>query len=185
MAKLSESHERDYLELLKPYASEEHIKTRRNVVVTSFVVLSIYLLGRSLTEISVFGVKLEGSNKFSVSALALVLITYWLIMYLTYFCRDYEIQKEQECLLLSGVQKVKARMDEMQVNIDAVINKEGGIIAHWKAEFDTAKSYYTIYENQLNRTKNAGVLNVVLKKVECWLPVFLAEFALLSILILQ
>lgn len=96
MSQLPESHERDFLELLKPYASEEQKKSRRNIDVSSFVVLSIYFLGKSLTEIQVLGFNLHGSNHFLVLILASVLIAYWLIMYLVYFRRDSEIQKSKK-----------------------------------------------------------------------------------------
>jgi len=183
MPKLPESHERDYLELLKPFTSEEQIKTRRNVVVTSFVVLSIYFLGRSLTDISVFGVNLKDSNDVFVLALTAILIAYWLIIYLIYFRRDFEIQKEQERLLLSHVKKVKDRIDESQSNLEKLGDDIGGMRPHWATELNNAKTYYSIYENQLNRTKSAGTLNVVLKKVEIWLPVIVSTAALLLMIL--
>lgn len=180
MAQLPESHERDYLDLLKPYTSEEHIKTRRNVVVTSFVVLSIYFLGRSLTDISVFGVNLKGSNDLLVLVLAIVLIAYWLIMYLAYFRRDFEIQEEQKRLLLREVERVRNRINECQTHIDN-LGDAGHMRTHWTTELASAKTAYSIYENQLSRTKNAGMLNVALKKVEFWLPVIVSVGALLFI----
>ena len=183
MAQLPESHERDYLELLKPYVSEEHKKSRRNVVVTSFVILSIYLLGISLTEIRIFGIDLNGSNKFTVLALALLLIIYWLAIYLAYARRDLEIQKEQERLLLSSVEKVKERMDQAQVKMDEHKNSRGGASSHWSSEFGSAKSNYIIYENQINRTKKAGKLNSLLAKVEYWLPVVLAVVSIIVLVV--
>lgn len=183
MAQLPESHERDFLELLKPYASEEQKKSRRNIDVSSFIVLSIYFFGKSLTEVQVLGFNLHGSNHFLVLILASVLITYWLIMYLVYFRRDSEIQKEQEVLLLRHVQQVKERMNETQNQLNNIVGADtGGMRSHWSSELNNARNQYSIYERQQERTKKAGILNMAIHKVEFWLPVILAVTALAFIL---
>ena len=152
MAQLPESHERDFLELLKPYVSEEQKRSRRNTIVSSFIVLGIYVLGKSLTDIRVFGVDLHGSNKYIVLVLAICMIIYWLVMYVAYSQRDNVIQSEQEHLLQNNVEKVKKRMDEMQARVDADIQNKGSTSGHWKSELGSAKSNYIIYENQVSRT---------------------------------
>ena len=105
-------------------------------------------------------------------------------MYLVYFRRDSEIQKEQEMLLLKYVKAVKDRIYEAQKQFDNIIGADtGGMRPYWSQQLDNAKNQYSIYEKQLERTKNAEVLNIVIKKVEFWLPVILAVAALSFILI--
>ncbi|MDO8988340.1 MAG: hypothetical protein Q7U91_01770 [Sideroxyarcus sp.] len=169
MPQLPESFEKDYLELLKPFISEEQKKSRRNVLVSSFTVITIYLLEKSLTELNVFGVHLGGSNDYAVLILATLLITYWLAMYLAYSKRDDEIQQEQLHLLLKHVETIKARIAQLNKNIEECKTTEG-IYSHYRTELDNEKNWLSIYEKQLSRTAKAGNLNFALKKVEYWLP---------------
>lgn len=169
MPQLPESFEKDYLELLKPYISEEQKKARRNVLVSSFTVIAIYQLGKSLTELNVFGLHLGDSNDYAVLILATLLITYWLAMYLAYSKRDDEIQKEQLHLLLKHVETIETRIAQLNKKIEKCKTTEG-IYAHYRTELDNEKNSFSIYEKQLSRTEKAGHLNFALKKVEYWLP---------------
>lgn len=180
MPQLPESFEKDYLDLLKPFVSEEQKKSRRNVLVTSFTVISIYLLGKSLAELNVFGLHLGDSNDYAILVLAALLITYWLAMYLAYLKRDDEIQKEQQHLLLNHVERIKERIVVLNKNIEE--NKSNdGLRNHYQRELDNEKSNSSIYEKQIARTANAGKFNFALKKVEYWSPVITGITALLII----
>ena len=180
MSQLPESYEKDYLELLKPYVSEEQKKSRRNVLVSSFTVTSVFTLGKSLTDLSLFGINLNGSSNYSVLIIAEALILYWLAMYFAYSFRDEEIQKEQKHLLLNHVGKVKERMNALAANMEASITNTS-LHSHWLGEYNSVKGNYDIYENQLSRTSKVGNLNNVLKRVEYWLPVIAGLAAILII----
>ncbi len=179
MEQLPESHERDYLELLKPYVSEEQKKFRRNTLVSSFVILSVYILGKSLTDIRVAGINLEGGSKFSILVLAGVMVIFWLVMYLIYYWRDLEVQKEQNHLLLKHVINVKERLDSFKRRVDGAMASNGAVNNQLRSEYTNAQSTYGIYESQLLRTNKAGLLNSVLSKVELLLPVLAAVVCLI------
>lgn len=180
MPQLPESFEKDYLNLLKPFVSEEQKKSRRNVLVTSFTVMSIYLLGKSLTELNVLGLHLGDSNDYAILVLATLLITYWLAMYLAYSKRDDEIQKEQQHLLLKHVEGIKDRIVVLNKNIEEDKSNDG-LRNHYQRALDDEKNNFNIYENQITRTANAGKLNFTLKKVEYWLPIITGITALFII----
>lgn len=170
MPQLPESYERDYLESLKPFVSEEQKKSRRNILVSSFTVISIYFLGKSLAELNVFGLHLGGSNNYAVLVLASALIIYWLAMYLAYSKRDDEIQKEQSHLLLKHVETIRVRIAQLNKSIEECKTTEG-IYTHYRTELQNEQNSFGIYEKQLSRTAKAGTLNFALKKVEYWLPI--------------
>lgn len=183
MSQLPESHERDYLEQLKPYISEETKKFRRNTVVSSFIILSVYFLGKSLTEIKVAGLNLLGSNNDSVLIIAIVMITFWLIMYLIYHRRDLEIQKEQQHLLMKHVELIKQRMDNFEDQINDAIKKNVGVHGQTQHNFTLAQNEYDVYKNQLSRTNKAGILNLVINNTELFLPITIAAFTILILLV--
>lgn len=170
MPPLPESYEKDFLELLKPFVSEEQKKSRRNVLVSSFTVMSIYLLGKSLTELNVFGLHLGGGNKYAVLILAALLLIYWLVMYLAYSKRDDEIQKEQQYLLLKHVDGIKERIVVLNKNIEEASSNDG-LRSHYQHELNGEKNNFNIYEKQISRTAKADSFNFALKKIEYWLPI--------------
>ena len=180
MPQLPEAYEKEYLELLKPFISEEQKKSRRNVLVSSFTVMCIYLLGKSLSELNVFGLHLGGSNDYAVLFLAALLITYWLAMYLAYSKRDDEIQKEQQHLLLTHVERIKERIVTLNKNIEE--NKNSDVMRnHYQRELNNEKDNFNIYERQISRTAKADSFNFALKKVEYWLPIITGFAALFFI----
>jgi preprotein translocase subunit SecG len=142
--------------------------------------MCIYLLGKSLTELNVFGLHLGGSNDYAVLVLAALLIIYWLVMYLAYSKRDDEIQKEQQHLLLKHVKRIKERIVVLNKNIEE--NKSNDVIRnHYQQELNNEKNNFNIYEKQISRTAKAGSLNFALKKVEYWLPITTGIAALIFI----
>ncbi|MDD5471026.1 MAG: hypothetical protein PHP05_03840 [Sideroxydans sp.] len=170
MPQLPESYEKDYLELLKPFTSEEQKKTRRNVLASSFTVICIYSLDKSLTELNVFGLHLGDSNDYAVLVIAILLTTYWLVMYLAYSKRDDEIQKEQQHQLLKYVEGIKERIVVLNKNIEE--NKlNGSLLSHYQQELNNEYNYLGIYEKQTSRTAKAGSINFALKKIEYWTPI--------------
>ena len=183
MSQLPESHEKDYLEQLKPYISEETKKFRRNTVVSSFIILSVYFLGKSLTEIKVAGLNLLGSNNDSVLIIAMVMITFWLIMYLIYYRRDLEIQKEQQHLLMKHVELMKKRIDNFEERINNAIERNVGIHDQTQHNLTLAQNEYNIYKNQSSRTNKAGILNSVINNTELFLPIIIAAFTILTLLV--
>ena len=170
MPQLPASHEKNYLDLLKPYISGEQKKFRRNTLVSSFIILSVYFLGKSLTEIRVAGLDLEESNKDLVLILAILMVLFWLTMFLIYYRRDSEIQKEQHHLLMEHVNKVKSSVDKFKNNIDEQMASNGKVTGHVRSEYENLLNVYKIYETQLCRTNKAGILNKVINKIELLLP---------------
>ena len=183
MSQLPDSHEKDYLELLKPYVSEDTKKFRRNTVVASFIILSIYFLGKSLTEIKVAGLDLFGSSNDSVLILAMVMLTFWLIMYLIYYRRDSEIQKEQQHLLMKHVEVLKEQLDSFEEEINAAMEENRGIRSQLRHNHTSATNNYDVYMNQSSRTNKAGILNSVINKTELLLPIIIATFTILILFV--
>ncbi|MDH5434892.1 MAG: hypothetical protein OEY19_13190, partial [Gammaproteobacteria bacterium] len=147
--------------------------------VSSFIILSIYFLGKSLTDIKIAGLNLSGSNKDSISILAIIIIIFWLVMYLIYYRRDFEIQKEQLHLLMKHVNTLKERIDSLKVRIE----KTTAIPSELQNTYTIAKNEYDVYKNQSSRTIKAGILNSVLNKIELWLPVSIAMFTVLILFV--
>ena len=94
-----EYEEKEYLDLLKKYKSDEATKARRNLCVVAFVVIAAWLLNVKISNVKVLRIDLSMSSEMWVLIIALVLLAYWAVMFYVHYRSDEEIQKEQTVLL--------------------------------------------------------------------------------------
>ncbi|GAA0303614.1 hypothetical protein GCM10009128_23760 [Psychrosphaera haliotis] len=173
MAKLPDGFEKEYLSLLQPITSEETIKNRRNLFVASFVILSVYSLGKSLTDVKVLGLNLQGSNANALFILAIAILIFWTFMFVIHAVKDFEINQERKYLLDAHVDSVKSRIENMREKVD---------ITHSSYEFSSAKGQLAIYQNQQDRIKKALKLSKLTFIIEYGLPILLALISLCLII---
>ncbi len=175
--KLPESFEKDYLEVLELKSSDGAIKNRRNLLVAAFSICSVYVLGKSLTDIKVLGINLEGTNKFHLLGLAAVLIVYWSVMYFLHYYRDRELNVERKALLDKHVEKVKQQVDHYNDK------KRTSSHQHFEQKFREVSAQYNIYLSQSERTNKAAIANRVANFVEVFLPFSIGLLALIFLAI--
>ncbi len=175
---LPPTYEKDYLELLYDYHSDETKKSRRNVIVVSFVVVSIHFLGLNLADIKA-GVELAKANPQAMIALAMALILYWLVMFLAYSFSDRQIHHERRYLLSKLADDLETELStfEAQCN-DNYVNQGRRLPDEHRQRLAKLKSDYSLWVGQRKRTRLAARLRAVMTGLEHLLPVFLAAWAL-------
>lgn len=175
--KLPDSFEKDYLEALELKSSDGSIKNRRNLLVSAFSICSVYLLGKSLTDIRVLGINLEGTNKFYLLGLAAVLIIFWAMMYFLHYYRDSQLNVERKVLLDKHVDKIKQQLDHYNNK------KSTSPHQHFEQKFNEISEQYNIYLSQSKRTNKAAVANRITNFVEVCLPFSIGLLALIFLAI--
>lgn len=176
MAKLPESFEKDYVDLLTPVVSDGTTKNRRNLVVASFIISVIYLLDKSLTELSVFGLDLDGSDSTTLLAIAVVLILFWAGMFIAHAVKDAGINRERKHLLEIHVNKLKKQFGryvrEREENTpDPLKVRESSI--------ETICNQLNRYTRQQTRILSARIISKVAGIVDYGIPIVLAVIAIL------
>lgn len=177
MAELPPTHEKDYLELLYDYHSDETKKTRRNLTVASFLIVALHLIGLSLKDARLLWANLEKADTTVLTILALVLLIYWLALFVLYSAQDYQIHKERRVLLYKHIDALKAKQEKFQRKADSATQAGQEISGGLANNLNTVKTDYGIYTAQLTRTRWASRLRVATKTVEYGLPCVLAAVA--------
>lgn len=93
--RLPEWFEKEYVELLYDHRSDETKKARRNLTVGSFLVVGVYVVGISLTEMKFIGADLSQGNALRIVSLAIALIIYLFIGFAVYSLRDWGLRQER------------------------------------------------------------------------------------------
>ncbi|MBT3147011.1 hypothetical protein Q4583_05355 [Neptunomonas phycophila] len=171
--KLPESYEKDYLEALEFKSSDGAVKNRRNLLVAAFSICSVYVLGKSLTDIKILGINLEGTNKFYLLCLAAVLILYWSVMYFLHYYRDSQLNLERKALLDKHVDRIKQQVDFYNDKISTNPNQ------HLEQIYNDALEQYKIHLSQLKRTNKAAIASRITNLVEVVLPFLVGGSALI------
>ncbi len=161
--------EKWFLELLQPYKSDDTKKAQRNVSTISFIVISAFLLDVKLTEIKVFGADLSHSSEIFVLLLGLILIVYWSAMLFACRRHDEEVEKERYIQGESAAAWLESRWAEMK-DIEA----KQSPIAYRPSDYREVKAAHKAYHRQKERTLKAVQYARIIKKVELYVPVFLA-----------
>lgn len=172
--------QKEFLELLHPFKSDETMKARRNVSTISFLIISLWVLGISIKDVHVFGVTLKQSSEFGVLLIALGLLLYWLGMFLLAWFQDREIQKERSHLLDEQISNIVNRFKEMDK--DKKEKEESGQNYFGGGSYGKFKASYEIIEAQTRRTEKAGKLVDWVKRLELLVPVGLSFLALLVLI---
>lgn len=182
MKELPEDFEEKYLELIEPYQSEETMKTRRNLMVASFIIVALSYVGIPLEKIRLFATDLQGADLRAIYIVAFAIIGYWSVVFIFLWFRDREMQKERSTLLLKLVNDIGTRISDEDKEIDDLLRRGQAVPGTKHHQLDVMKSYYKKYTDQIGRTSRARQLTNTARRVIDWLPVMLA-FVAVSILI--
>lgn len=171
---MPEAHDqKEFLDLLIEFTSDETKKARRNASMIAFVVISAYALGVRIADIKVFGADVSSSSDVTVLGIAAILLFYWVAMFLVAQSRDAEIQKERSRRLEGQVTSLMARWDHVQKK-HAETN--GAKIPH---DYGEVKGYVEALNAQRERTAKAARFGGVMKKLEFYVPLGLSAAAFL------
>ncbi len=165
--KLPADFEKNYFDLLTPVESEGTLKNRRNLLVTSFSITVLYVIGKSLSAIKLLGIELKGADSKVLLVCAMLLVLFWALMFCIHAIKDFQINKERKYLLVKHTDLLKERLDTHKSrysNLDASH-------LHFKqiGEFERE---YDIFLSQQKRTKKARIFTMTSYVIEYSLPLF-------------
>lgn len=169
MHQLPESFEKEYWDLMIPIATEETTRSKRNLSISSFIIIAIYLLDKSLTDLRVLGLNLEGTSNVAVLYLAIALIIFWLLLFIASAFKDAELNKERRHLLKSVIAKIEESKNHYELKYSERDDSHPN-----KQTMKSIQREYQKYLDQLDRTKNARLLSVSTFYVTNCLPILLS-----------
>ena len=173
MQKLPDNYEKNFWDLLIPVVTEGTAKNRRNLIVISFIIISIYVLDKSLTDLRVFGLSIEGSNKGYVLVLAILLIAFWTFMFIGNYLKDLDINLERKHILNKNIESLKTSKERFEKKYSDVADDHPN-----KRTMKEIQREYSIYTAQLERTKRGRILTAILSGIEAVLPLLLSAVAI-------
>ena len=173
MAKLPDKFEYDRLELLTPLVSEGTSKSRRNLVVGSFIIVAIYLLDKSLLDLNVFGLRLEGANPIKVLLFAFGIILFWGALFCINGSKDAALNKERRHLLTKDE---KIQLTAIDRNLSTMGNIEEGN-PHFE-RISELKRERQKHLDQIERIRSARRLSIAAFMIENVVPFILAGTAI-------
>lgn len=172
--------EKQFLDLLQVYKSDETKKARRNLSTISFIIISVWFLKIKLTDVKVFGVGLENTSELTVLFLATFLSLYWVVIFIVSWLQDKEIQKERTILLNTQIDALVKRFNKFEEKRKEV---EANNQTYSSSTYASVKQVYEKYINQKNRTKTANMLLNITNYIELYVPIFLAALSIVVILV--
>lgn len=176
--KLPENFETEYFSLLTPVVTDGTLKNRRNLLVAAFSISLIYFLGKSLSEISFLGIKLDGADGKATLIAAFILIFFWFVMFCIHASKDAQINKERRHLLIQHTEKLKTSLDysieKYSGHADTHPNKIG---------IREKQNQYDIFLKQKERTKLATRLAYLGYLIEYTLPLIIGGYSMLLLII--
>ena len=161
--------EKEFLDLLQEYKSEDTKKARRNLSTIAFIVIACWILGIRILDIKAFGIDLSHSAELYVLLIGLVLLGYWLVMFVLLWRHDHEIQNERALLLQAKVSSLLARKLAAEETIER--NKKNGFVPD---DYVEIKAQVEAYERQKARTETASKLGRIIRGLELFVPISLA-----------
>ena len=105
-----------------PISTDGTSKARRNLIVASFIICSLYFLEKSLSGLRVLGFSLQGADQIKILYIALILIVFWLALFVVNWWKDYELNRERKRLLMGLVDQLRERKEHLEqqcVNVQA------------------------------------------------------------------
>ena len=177
--------EKDFLDLLQEYKSEDTKKARRNLSAIAFVIIAIHLLGIRISDIKVFGVDVSKSSNFTVSVIALALLLYWLLMFILSWNQDREIQRERTIILGAQIKQFTGRFEQLEQERQDFPATPRGQRSNWyqPLDYSEVKAATQVYQAQQARTKRAALYGKILSKLELYIPLVLAAGAALALVL--
>lgn len=166
--------EKQFLELLEPYKTDDTRKARRNLSTISFIVIAAWLLGVKLSAIRLFGADLSKSSELLVLGIALLVVVYWSAMFYLSWTHDSEIQRER---IIQGNEAASA-INERYKSVEEQRKKNEGRSGYIPMDYHEVVSAAKAYERQVSRTARAAKYERTIRWIELYVPFALALFAL-------
>ena len=180
---MSSVDEKDFLDLLQWKVSDDTVKAGRNLSLISFVIISIPLLGLSLSDLNVFGLKLAESNETAAILLAGFIIGYWSLMYYLHNEHDLAIKKEQTVLIEKQILHIRKKMKEEEVVAEknGLETPDASMGSLLPGGYGQLKKEAEVYAGQRYRTKQARSLGTLIENVRYYFPFMLAFLAAITL----
>jgi hypothetical protein len=175
--------EKQFLDLLQVYKSEDTKKARRNLSTLGFVVIAAWLLGVRLTDVKVFGADLSHTSESFVLVLGLVLVVYWSAMFYLSLSYDSEIQKERSIQLNNAISAFTERLANHQKYIEEEKKNNPTNSVYVPPDYSAVKSAVEAYERQKTRTAKAAKYGGIIKAAELYVPVVLALWSAVILIV--
>lgn len=117
-------------ELLYDHQSEDFKKSRRNLMVITFIIISVGVLGIDLTNLNILGLKLsEIPNPRIIYLVGIILIVYWLIMFEIYRKRDKDIHSLHHHIVINQIIDLKNEIPVLEGKLqEADADVAGGVM---------------------------------------------------------
>jgi hypothetical protein len=167
---MAQHDEKQFLDLLQVYKSEDTKKARRNLSSIGFVVISAWLLRIQLTDVKVLGIDLSHTSELVVLLLGLVLVIYWSMIFYLFLTHDSEIQKERSIQLEKSVSALTSRL----ATLEELHKQNSGVTGYIMPEYSEVKSAVEAYERQKARTATAAKYGGIINGFETYVPTALA-----------
>lgn len=158
--------QKDFLDLLQKYKSDDTKKARRNLSFISFIILSSKILNVRLADIKFFGLDLSKSSEILLLGLGLLLLAYWTVVFCVAYWRDKEIQKERVVLFDVHIENLKKHWATAQKHKGQSPN---AVVLG----YEQIQASFKRYQNQLARTDKATLLEKIINSMEFFIPLAL------------
>lgn len=168
--------EKQFLDLLQEYKSDETKKARRNVTFIACVIIAAAVLQIPVNDVQLFGMKVPRHRETEFVLIATALLLYWLVMFLIAWTHDKEIQRERERFLKVEIDRIKARF----AYGEGKIKSTGG--QRVPDDYAEVKAALQAYDAQRERTRRAWWLGILTNNLELWVPLVLASAALVVLI---
>lgn len=175
--KLPESFERDYFDLLVPITTDGAAKSRRNLLVSSFIVCALYFFNKSLTELRVLGFSLEDSEEGKILIVAALLIGFWLLIFTLNWFKDFEINRERSRILSGAAKELEKYRERLELQTADLPHDHPN-----RRRWAEVEREYERYAGQSSRTRFVRYLTLVSLALDLILPILLAGFSLCFII---
>lgn len=166
--------EKEFLDLLQEYKSDETKKARRNLSVISFIIACASILGVRFTELKIFNADISKAPELLVLFLGFLLVVYWTTMFLLSWTHDKEIQKERSLLLNTQIKyftdRYRAQEKKRESNPNFI-----------SSDYPEVKAAVEAYEAQQARTKRAAKYGNIVNKLELFVPLALSVLAAVAL----
>ena len=175
---MAEPHDqKEFLELLHEFTSDETKKARRNASLIAFMVISAYVLRVRIADIKVFGADISRASDVAVFLIAALLLAYWVAMFVVSHERDAEIQKERSRRLDAQIKNLMSRWEYVQKKY----SETSGVKS--PHDYGEVKGYVEALDAQRQRTAKAARYGGFMKKLEFYVPLGLSAVAFLILAI--
>ncbi len=179
-------------QLLYDHQSQDFKKSRRNLMVITFIILSVGFLGLDLANVKIFGLSLdEASNKSNISLLGISLIIYWWWMFEFYRSRDKEIHIRHQDIVLRKINLLKNETPKLREDYEYITGRSPDTpippddpinIRSLLQEIKDREYAISLFNELTNLNKSALKLVLDVEKFELYLPRVFAVYSFILLI---